>query len=90
MNAKTIRSLRRQLGLTQQAFGSLLGLSFVSVNRWEAGKVAPTGLSLILLDLLKGAIDRHPAGRVLGTLRGAGGVPVDVVRTLAKLETKAP
>lgn len=41
---ESIRELRRLLGLNQQAFADLLGVSQASVNRWESGKRTPTGL----------------------------------------------
>jgi transcriptional regulator with XRE-family HTH domain len=40
-----IKALRARLGLTQVALADLLGVSFVSVNRWENGQTRPTGLA---------------------------------------------
>ena len=34
--------MRRRLGLTQADFADLLGVSFVTVNRWERGKTRPS------------------------------------------------
>lgn len=39
---KLIRILRDKLLLTQQELAELLGVSFVSVNRWENGVHEPT------------------------------------------------
>ncbi|MGH7271144.1 MAG: helix-turn-helix domain-containing protein [Polyangiaceae bacterium] len=86
VNARAIKALRQRLGLTQQAFASLLGLSFVSVNKWENGGSTPTGLSAVLLELLESALRTHPHEDVTRTLRAAGGAPLDVVRTLTALE----
>jgi len=86
VDARSIRSLRQSLGLSQQAFASLLGLSFVSVNKWENGGSTPTGLSAVLLQLLESALRSHPAKAVIGALRAVGGAPLDVVRTLTALE----
>ena len=36
------KELRDKLILTQQEFAKLLGVSFVSVNRWENGHHEPT------------------------------------------------
>lgn len=38
-NAKQVRSLRHRFGETQESFAHRLGVSFVSVNRWENGAV---------------------------------------------------
>lgn len=43
MTPQAIRALREQLHLTQEAFASILGVSFATVNRWENGKTEPTG-----------------------------------------------
>lgn len=40
---KTIRAVRRQLGLTQRQFGDRLGISFVTISRWENGHNKPEG-----------------------------------------------
>lgn len=81
-----VKALRARLGMTQQAFASLLGLSFVSVNKWENGGSTPTGLSAVLLSLLDGALRKHSSTTVATALRRAAGVPLDVVRALAELE----
>lgn len=43
MIPQAIRELREYLHLTQEAFASVLGVSFATVNRWENGKTGPTG-----------------------------------------------
>ncbi len=63
--------LRTTLGLNQQAFASLLGLSTVTVNRWEVGKAKPTGLTAALLALLGDAIASAGPAKVLVLLRTA-------------------
>jgi DNA-binding transcriptional regulator YiaG len=40
--SKEIRELRERLCLSQTEFAQLLGVSFVSVNRWENGHFEPT------------------------------------------------
>lgn len=86
MNRRDVKALRTRLGMTQQAFASLLGLSFVSVNKWENGGSQPTGLSEVLLRLLSSALEQKPASDIVSALRRCGGEPLDVVRTLAALE----
>jgi transcriptional regulator with XRE-family HTH domain len=44
--AEAIRARRRSLGLTQGAFGELLGVSRETVNLWERGRREPIGLPL--------------------------------------------
>jgi hypothetical protein len=41
MNPGQIRHLRKTLALTQQQFAELLGVSFVTLNRWENGQSSP-------------------------------------------------
>ncbi|MFZ5476670.1 MAG: helix-turn-helix domain-containing protein [Myxococcota bacterium] len=89
MQAPEIRALRNRLELTQQAFASLLGLSFVSVNRWEQGHSTPTGLSLVLLQLVANALDRSSPAEVARQLREVGPDPLAIIRTLVHLEGDA-
>ena len=86
MNATSVKQLRKSVGLTQQAFANLLGLSFVSVNKWENGASAPTGLSEVLLELLAASLRVHSAPHVASELRACKGKPLDVIRTLTQLE----
>lgn len=81
-----IRAMRAALGLSQEKFAALLGITFVSVNKWENGASSPTGLSQILLALLENALARVGPVVTLMQLRRAGGVPLEVVRVLAELE----
>lgn len=41
MNPKEIKQIRINLGLSQQDFAGMLGVSFATVNRWENGKARP-------------------------------------------------
>lgn len=40
--SEAIKELRKKLILTQAEFAELLGVSFLSINRWERGKHEPT------------------------------------------------
>jgi DNA-binding transcriptional regulator YiaG len=42
-----IKSIRQQLGLSQDELAHALGVSFVTVNRWENGKTMPSKLAQI-------------------------------------------
>ena len=39
--SEAIKKLRNKLILTQTEFGEFIGVSFATVNRWEAGKFKP-------------------------------------------------
>lgn len=47
--ADGILKLRAKLNLSQEELAKLLGVSFMSVNRWENGKYAPTKLIKVKL-----------------------------------------
>ena len=49
-----ILNLRKRLGLSQSAFGSILHYSAMAVSRWETGKVEPSGRCYIQLGNLAG------------------------------------
>lgn len=83
---REVKQLRTSTGLSQQAFANVLGLSFVSINKWENEASSPTGLSAVLLELLRSALRRHSVPTVIAKLRPLGGEPLAVVRTLATLE----
>ncbi len=40
--SKLVKELREKLILSQEEMADLLGVSFMSVNRWETGKFEPT------------------------------------------------
>lgn len=48
--------IRTTLGLTQERMAALLGVSFVSVNRWERGHSVPLRAVLDLYEALDGAV----------------------------------
>ncbi len=50
-NRTRIRALRRSFGDTQEAFAHRLGVSFVTVSRWEGGN-KPSRMAVTLLDAL--------------------------------------
>lgn len=39
---RLVKELRKKLILSQEEFAKLLGVSFASINRWEAGRHEPT------------------------------------------------
>lgn len=46
MDAREIRKLREELGLTQERLARGLGVSLRSVARWEAGEGKPSQMAL--------------------------------------------
>lgn len=44
--AVEIKNLRQRLGLTQEQFAALSGVTFSTVNRWENGKSRPSPLAM--------------------------------------------
>jgi len=50
---QTIKRLRTRMGLTQEQFAAAVGVTFASVNRWEAGKARPSRLALMRLEELE-------------------------------------
>ena len=63
-----LSAIRSRLGITQEQMARLLGVSFASVNRWEAGHSSPTGPTLDLYQALNAAIR---AGNTSETIRQA-------------------
>ena len=53
MESSQVLEARRRLGLTQAALAELLGVSFVTVNRWERGKSRPSEKALLRLRALE-------------------------------------
>jgi putative transcriptional regulator len=50
--ADLVRELRFRLGLTQEQFAAELGVTFVSVNRWENRKTQPSPMAMRLMQLM--------------------------------------
>jgi DNA-binding transcriptional regulator YiaG len=53
---EALATVRGYLRLSQEQMARLLGVSFASVNRWEAGHSSPTGPTLDLYNALSAAI----------------------------------
>lgn len=46
-----VKEVRRQLGLSQEALGRKLNVSYATINRWENGKTAPFQMARAQFDL---------------------------------------
>lgn len=59
MSPNEIQTLRSQLGLSRAALARFLGVTEMTVIRWEAGdQSAPRGLPLLILQTLQRASER--------------------------------
>jgi transcriptional regulator with XRE-family HTH domain len=68
MQPARLTEIRRALQLSQEAMARLLGVSFATVNRWEGGHSAPTGLAAEVYRALDVCVRSGlKAGDVLGT-----------------------
>lgn len=67
MKTDEIRQLRKELDLTQQQFAERLGVSFVTLNRWENGQSKPSAMGLTKLRDLRAERERN-ASAALGTV----------------------
>ena len=56
MTPAQVRSIRRQLNVSQPVFAALLNIPPVTAASWERGRRQPTGAALRLLDIAR----RHP------------------------------
>lgn len=65
----SVVGIRNRLGLTQQDFASLLGLSTVSVSRWEHEHTKQAEWSCALLGLVDRALNRQEPPAIIRALR---------------------
>ena len=50
--AVDVSGLRQRLGLTQEQFAARFGFSVATLRHWERGDRAPSGASLVLLNVI--------------------------------------
>ena len=65
LQPQAIRALRRSLGLTQGAFGDRLGVTNVTVSRWESGAFAPDNRAVAALEAMAGATGKEQTEKPL-------------------------
>ena len=61
IGAGRLRRLRRKLDLSQEEMATMLGVSYVTINRWENGRYSPSKLA------------QEKIAKVLMKMEGAGG-----------------
>jgi putative transcriptional regulator len=78
-----VRAIRKQVGLSQNAFAATIGVQVGTLRNWEQGRRQPEGPARVLLALL----ERNPriVAEVLGSREGTQG---GAQRTLAPTPAK--
>jgi len=56
--SEMIKKLRIQLGLTQEQFAAKVGVTFSTVNRWEAGRSRPSPLAWREIERLSRTVNK--------------------------------
>ena len=74
LDHRHLTAIRKKLGLPQEQMARLLGVSFVTVNRWEGGHSAPAGPTLDLYLALNQALQAgHRPTAILQAAHGERG-----------------
>jgi DNA-binding transcriptional regulator YiaG len=60
MSEESIKELRRKLGLSQEGLARKLGVSVITVRRWEKGTFKPSPLALLRIKELTKEINSEP------------------------------
>jgi putative transcriptional regulator len=60
MDKEAIRELRRKLGLSQEAFARRIGVSVLTVRRWEKGSSKPSPLAMARIEEITQRIKNEP------------------------------
>lgn len=72
MKDKDIRELRLKLGLSQERFARLLGVSLQTVRRWEEGLTKPLPIISLKLEKLQRKLDKKQTGGDTMAEKGKG------------------
>jgi transcriptional regulator with XRE-family HTH domain len=65
MTPARVRKIRKALGFSQEDFARTLWVTYTTINRWEAGRAAPSGMHLRILLLLEQSLNRPSFRAVL-------------------------
>jgi transcriptional regulator with XRE-family HTH domain len=85
--ATRLRLLRARLGLSQEQLARELGVSFATVNRWEAGRSQPSASAILAIAKLEGQdAERGPRGLPLpqSSFVGRGRELAELARLLTR------
>jgi putative transcriptional regulator len=66
ISASEIRSARKRLGLSQEQFADVFGVSASTLRKWEQGQYAPSGAAKALLKVI--ALEPDVVLRALTTI----------------------
>jgi putative transcriptional regulator len=58
MTPVRVRKIRKAIGFSQEDFARTLWVTYTTVNRWEAGRAAPSGMHHRILVLLEQGLNR--------------------------------
>ena len=56
-----VKTIRQALGMTQERLAQKLGVSFVTISRWELGKSKPSPMAIQKLDKLEKSLPKAAA-----------------------------
>jgi DNA-binding XRE family transcriptional regulator len=71
MTPRRIQRIRKALALSQEDFAHILWVTWSTVNRWEIGNAAPTGMNLRILILLEHGLAKPSFRKTLRDPRAA-------------------
>lgn len=60
LSPERVRHLRRTLGISQQQLADRMGVTNITVHRWENGKASPNPMATILIEKMEGTFDCCP------------------------------
>jgi len=67
--AKGFKTLRKRLGFTAEAIGTLLCVSAQTINNWEAGNTSPREQQTVRIVMLRG-MDKQDVDAIMQNLGG--------------------
>ena len=71
MTPKRIQKIRKELGFSQEDLAHILWVTWSTVNRWELGTAAPTGMNLRIMMLLEHGLATRSFRKTLRDPRAA-------------------
>jgi transcriptional regulator with XRE-family HTH domain len=86
--SRRVQRLRKALGLSQEKLAQLIGVSFRTVNRWEADANSPTGHTALVIECLEKIVVSGRGPALLqelrsGSLAGGTGLAYQRIFTMA-------
>lgn len=92
MTANEVRALRGRLGMDPQGFARLVGVDLRTVQRWESGKVQPSGAAEAVILGVREKLEKDPDGadmaiKFIVGAAAVGGLAYLLIKLLDSLET---